>query len=151
MAAEGASWMQALCAKKLCTMDKVWRGWLVLSCAWTASLKVECSLRRWARGIPESTGKSSLPVGLRHPEMMRIVSFNETFHAALNVFNSMAAEGASWNQVIESNCTHRDRLCFVFLVAASFVYRCAFEISTCHSEIGAVRLAPVVRLSFLKL
>jgi len=105
---------------------KVWRGWLVLSCAWSASLKVECSLRRWAGGIPESTCKSSLRVGFRHPEMMRIVSFNETFHAALNVFESMAAEGASWNQVIESNCTHHDRLCFVFLVAASFVCRCFF-------------------------
>jgi len=51
-------------------------GWLIFNCAWSASLKVECSLRRWAGGIPVSTGKSSLRVGFRHPEMMRIVSFN---------------------------------------------------------------------------
>ena len=45
-----------------------------ISCAWSASLKVECSLRRWASGMPESTGKSSLQVGFRHPVMMRNVS-----------------------------------------------------------------------------
>jgi len=39
---------------------------------------MECSLRRWADGLLESTGKSSLRVGFRHPEMMRNVSFNAT-------------------------------------------------------------------------
>ena len=78
MVAEGASWMQTLCAKKLCTMDKGVKGWLVFSCAWSTSLKVECSLSRWAGGMPESTGKNSLRVGFRHPEMIHNVSFNET-------------------------------------------------------------------------
>jgi len=63
-------------AKKLYTTDKGMKGWLVFSYAWIASLKVECSLRRWAGGMPESTGKSSLRVGFWHPEMMRNVSFN---------------------------------------------------------------------------
>jgi len=31
-------------------------GWFVFSCGWSASLKVECPLRRWAVGMPESTG-----------------------------------------------------------------------------------------------
>jgi len=70
--------MQALCAKKLYTVDKGMKGWLASSCAWSASLKVECSLRRWSGGMPDSTGKSSLQVGFRHPEMMRNVPFNAT-------------------------------------------------------------------------
>jgi len=43
---------------------RVWRGWLVFSCAWSTNLKVECSLRMWASGMPES--------------IMRYVSFNVT-------------------------------------------------------------------------
>jgi len=38
-------------------------------------LKVECFLRRWAGGMPDCTGKSSLQVGFRHPEMMRNLAF----------------------------------------------------------------------------
>jgi len=41
---------------------KVWRRWLVFRCAWSASLKVQCSLRRLAGGMPVSTGKSSLRI-----------------------------------------------------------------------------------------
>jgi len=50
----------------------------VFSCAWSASLKVESSLRRWAGEITESNGESSLRFGFRHPDMMRNVSFNAT-------------------------------------------------------------------------
>jgi len=59
-------------------MDKGVKGWLVFSCAWSNSLKVECSLLRWAGGMPVSTGNSSLRVGFRHAEMMRNVLFNAT-------------------------------------------------------------------------
>jgi len=68
--------MQALCAAQLYAVEKGMKGWLAFSCAWSASLKVECSLRRWAGGMPVSTGKNSLRVGFRPPEMMCIVSFN---------------------------------------------------------------------------
>ena len=51
---------------------RVWRGWLVFSCAWSTSLKVKCFPRA------ESTGKSSSRVGLRLPKIMRNVSFNAT-------------------------------------------------------------------------
>jgi len=78
MAVEGASCMQALCAEELCAMDKGVKRWLVFSCAWSASLKVECSLCRWAGGMPVSTGKISLRVVFWNPEMMRDVSFNAT-------------------------------------------------------------------------
>jgi len=65
------------CVPRNCTLwIRVGRGWLVFSCAWSASLNVECYLRRWAGGMPESTGESSLQVGFRHPEMMRNVSIN---------------------------------------------------------------------------
>jgi len=40
-------------------------------------LKVEYSLCRWAGGMPESAGESSLRVGFRHPEMMRNTLFND--------------------------------------------------------------------------
>jgi len=51
------------CVPRNCALwTRVWRRWLMFSCAWSASLKVECSLRRWAGGMPESTGKSSLRV-----------------------------------------------------------------------------------------
>ena len=67
------------CVPRNCALWKrLWRGWLVFSCAWRASLNVECSLRRWAGEMPESTGKNSLRVGFRDPEMLRNVSFNAT-------------------------------------------------------------------------
>ena len=41
------------CVPRNCTLwTRVWREWLVFSCAWSASLKVECSLRRWTGGMP---------------------------------------------------------------------------------------------------
>ena len=44
-----------LCVPRKCTLwTRVWRGWLVFSCAWSASLKVERSHRRWAGGMPVS-------------------------------------------------------------------------------------------------
>ena len=65
------------CVPRNCTLwTRVWMGWLVFSCAWSVSLKVECSLRRWTCTMPVSKGESSLRVGFRHPEMMRNVSFN---------------------------------------------------------------------------
>jgi len=67
------------CVPRNCALwTRVWRGWLVFSCAWSVNLQVECSLRRWAGGMHESTGESSLQVGFRHPEMMRNVSPNAT-------------------------------------------------------------------------
>jgi len=53
-------------------MDKGMKGVVVFSCAWSASLKVGCSLRR-AAGMFEGTGKISLRICRRHPEMMRNV------------------------------------------------------------------------------
>jgi len=67
------------CVRRNCgPWTRVWSGWLVFSCAWSVSLKMKCSLRRWTGGMLETTGESSLRVGFRHPEMMRNVSFNAT-------------------------------------------------------------------------
>jgi len=67
----------------------------VFSCAWSASLKVEYSLRRWIGGMPESTGESSLRVGFRHPEMMRNVSCNVTFSCMVWVLRHQAVAAYS--------------------------------------------------------
>ena len=66
----------------------------MFSCAWRASLNVECSLRRWAGEMPESTGKNSLRVGFRDPEMLRNVSFNAT-----SSFFRVGAAAPSWGGV----------------------------------------------------
>ena len=43
------------CVPRNCALwTRVWRRWLAFSCAWRASLKMECSLRSWAGGVPES-------------------------------------------------------------------------------------------------
>ena len=70
--------MQALCAKKLYTTDKGMKGVVSVQLCLERQLESGISLHRWAGGMPESTGKSSLHVGFRHPEMMRIASFNAT-------------------------------------------------------------------------
>jgi len=70
----------------------------VFSRAWSASLKVEYSLRRWAGGMPESTGKCSLRVGFRHPEMMRNVSLNATSRFLVWVLRHQA--GAAYSAAL---------------------------------------------------
>ena len=57
------------CVPRNCALwTRVWRGWLMFSCAQSARLKVKYSLRRWTGGMPENTGESSLRVSFRHPE-----------------------------------------------------------------------------------
>jgi len=87
------------CVLRNCALwTRVRRGWLVFISAWCASLKVKCSLRRWASGMPESTGKSSLLVGFRHPEMMRNVLFNATSSFSVWVLRHQA--GAAYSAAL---------------------------------------------------
>ena len=62
-------------------------------------MKMECSLRSWAGGVPESTGESSLRVGLRHPEMMRNVAFNATSRFFNNYIFSFGDDPVWWSQM----------------------------------------------------
>ena len=94
-----AAWRRKGCHECRCCVPgncalwtRVWKGWLVFSCAW----KVECSLHRWAGGMPESTGKSSLRVGFTHPqEMMRNVSLNATSSFLMWLLRHLAAAAHS--------------------------------------------------------
>ena len=92
------------CVPRNCTLwTRVWRGWLVFICAWSASLKLVCFLRRWAGGMPVSTGKRSLRVGFRHPEMMRNVSFNATPSCLVWVLRHQA--GAAYSAALQTRAS----------------------------------------------
>jgi len=84
------------CVPRNCALwTRTWRGWLVFSCACSASLNVECSMRKWAGGMPESTGKHTLRVGFRHPEMMSNLSFNATSSFFVWVLRNQAGDAYS--------------------------------------------------------
>jgi len=57
---------------------RVWKGWLVFNCAWSANFKVKYSLPRWSGGMSRAPVKFILRVGFRHPEMMCNILYNAT-------------------------------------------------------------------------
>jgi len=68
--------MQALYAEELCTMDKSMKGVVSIQLWQERQLENGVFPTQVGRWNARKTGKSSLPVGFRHPEMMHNVSFN---------------------------------------------------------------------------
>ena len=79
---------------------RVWRGWLVFNCAWSANFKVKYSLPRWAGEMPRAPVKFILRVGFRHPEMMRNILYNAT-SSFLVCEAGVAYSAALWTKASE--------------------------------------------------